>query len=396
MQILGSELKKLFKNRAIIIALAVFLLLDLFNIYRNYNISNGLEDYYVNALLKIETQLDGELTQDKADLIRSKVNELELLYSGEFQNQNEPDNRFDTGYAFWDLQLWSTYDNYLNKADEFRQSSEYKLESSLKNKEFFKGKNEFYTLANQLYYDTYSGRKITTIYDTDRLPEYFEYNFSSVLTVVILLLGIIPIFCNECECDMDIVLQTSTNGRRKSVNAKIITSLLFSFVATLVFFVTDFVGFMTFDRLDGLNQYVYAVQGYDNISLDIKVWQFIILQFVFRLMGMLIISLVFLLLSRIFKKSAAPFVCGLGYFFLVILCRVFLTNQAGDILNLFNPISMIVSYKSLSKFDIVNLFNHPVFMWQLMIFVGLIIIGVLYLIILCLPLRFELKVRHGK
>ena len=95
---------------------------------------------------------------------------------------------------------------------------------------------------------------------------------------------------------------TSKNGRRKTVNAKIIAALIFTFVITLLYSAFDFTGFMIFNRLDGLGQNIYAVQGYENCPLNIKVWQYILLQFVFKCVGMCLITLVFLLLSKLFKK----------------------------------------------------------------------------------------------
>ena len=76
MKIIKNELKKILKSKAIIIASVIFLILNLFNIYRNYNIENGVPDYYSDALIAAQQQLDGELTQDKINFINSKVNLL--------------------------------------------------------------------------------------------------------------------------------------------------------------------------------------------------------------------------------------------------------------------------------------------------------------------------------
>ena len=69
MKIIKNELKKILKSKAIIIASVIFLILNLFNIYRNYNIENGVPDYYSDALIAAQQQLDGELTQDKINFI---------------------------------------------------------------------------------------------------------------------------------------------------------------------------------------------------------------------------------------------------------------------------------------------------------------------------------------
>ena len=105
MKIIKNELKKILKSKAIIIASVIFLILNLFNIYRNYNIENGVPDYYSDALIAAQQQLDGELTQDKINFINSKVNLLSQQANGEYSEQKKPDEQFLTGYAFWDLNL---------------------------------------------------------------------------------------------------------------------------------------------------------------------------------------------------------------------------------------------------------------------------------------------------
>ena len=56
MKIIKNELKKILKSKAIIIASVIFLILNLFNIYRNYNIENGVPDYYSDALIAAQIQ----------------------------------------------------------------------------------------------------------------------------------------------------------------------------------------------------------------------------------------------------------------------------------------------------------------------------------------------------
>lgn len=227
MRIVKCELKKIFKNRVIFIALAVFLLLNIINIYRNYNIHKGVDDCVVTGQLYLREQLDGELTEDKQALIYQQAEKLSgLLYNEKYANQTAPENDFITGYAFWDSQLWNTYRDYIDKAQSFNENIEQKSAEALRKAEYYSGKNEYYEAENKLYYNTYSGRKITGIYDTNGLSGYFGYSLSSVLSVIMLLLGVIPIFSSECECDMDTVLLTSKNGSRKTAFAKIISALL--------------------------------------------------------------------------------------------------------------------------------------------------------------------------
>lgn len=396
MKLVASELKKLSKNRIIFIIIAAFILLDVFNIYRNYNISNGVPDGVAAAQRVLQNQLDGEITEEKTTLINTKIDELTELVNGEFNAQKEPDKRFLSGYAFWDLQLWESYQNYIERASEYADNLEGKIETASDNIAYYKDRNPFYSAENELYFHTYSNRIINEIYDTDTLPDYFSYSFSSVLMVIVLLIGVVPVFCNECECDMHTVLLTSRFGRRRTINAKIFSSVIFTIAVSLLFATADFFAFWSFDGIDGLSAPLYAVQGYENTSLSLSVFQFCILLFIIKTVGILVVSLIFLLFSRLFKKSVVPFVCGLVTFFLLMMSKVFFTNQIGRIINLFNPITLLTSNDLFMDFNVLNVLGQPIFMWQFALFVGMLIVAALFSVIAFLPLKIDIKLRAKK
>lgn len=396
MKLVASELKKLSKNRIIFIIIAAFILLDVFNIYRNYNISNGMPDGVAAAQRVLQNQLDGEITEEKTTLINTKIDELTELVNGEFNAQKEPDKRFLSGYAFWDLQLWESYQNYIERASEYADNLEGKIETASDNIAYYKDRNPFYSAENELYFHTYSNRIINEIYDTDTLPDYFSYSFSSVLMVIVLLIGVVPVFCNECECDMHTVLLTSRFGRRRTINAKIFSSVIFTIAVSLLFATADFFAFWSFDGIDGLSAPLYAVQGYENTSLSLSVFQFCILLFIIKTVGILVVSLIFLLFSRLFKKSVVPFVCGLVTFFLLMMSKVFFTNQIGRIINLFNPITLLTSNDLFMDFNVLNVLGQPIFMWQFALFVGMLIVAALFSVIAFLPLKIDIKLRAKK
>ena len=105
MRIIISELKKLVKSKIVIVALLLFLALDFTNIYRNYNVSSGFRDMskvVTEARVVLQKNLDGKITDDKVKLIKTQVEKLSKLETGEFSQQKEPDSQFMTGYAYYD------------------------------------------------------------------------------------------------------------------------------------------------------------------------------------------------------------------------------------------------------------------------------------------------------
>ena len=191
---LKCELKKLSKNRLIFVIIAVFVLLDIFNIYRNYNMDNGVPTGVSRANCEIRKKLNGSITEQKKKRVNLEISNLSKLINSKYKNQKKPDNRFLSGYAFWDLQLWQKYQNYFERAEDYSDNLANNLETANQNIGYYKDKNTFYKNENELYFNLYSGRMITEVFDTDSLPDYFGYSFSSILIVIVLLIGVIPCF----------------------------------------------------------------------------------------------------------------------------------------------------------------------------------------------------------
>ena len=393
MRIIISELKKLVKSKIVIVALLLFIALDFTNIYRNYNVSSGFRDMskvVTEARVVLQKNLDGKITDDKVKLIKTQVEKLSKLEAGEFSEQKEPDSQFMTGYAYYDSYLWGIFNNYLDHGQQYSEELSEKLYTSKENIDYYKGRNDYYVRENTLYQDTYSGRQIEEIYDTENLPDYFQYSFSAILIIIMLLLGVVPVFSGECESDMDIILNTTPLGRRKTILGKISSTLIYTVLVTLIFSVCDFIAFLIFGNMDGLNQKLYALDMFNYTPVDMKVWQFVLVMFAIKLLGMIILSLVFLLCSRLFKNSVTPFITGMIIFVLLMLCRTLFATHTGEVLNMLNPVSLIIYYSYFTSFSVVNIFGSPVFMYQLSVISGILIMTALILLIALMPLKIEL------
>ncbi|MGO5175127.1 ABC transporter permease [Ruminococcus sp. LCP21S3_E8] len=399
MRIICSEIKKLFKSKIIIVALLLFIALDFTNIYRNYNVSSGFRDMskvVTEARVVLQKNLDGKITDEKVNLIKTQVEKLSKLESGEFSRQKEPDSQFMTGYAYYDSYLWGIFNNYIDRSQQYSEELSEKLDTSKENIDYYKGRNDYYVRENTLYQDTYSKRQIEEIYDTENLPDYFQYSFSAILIIIMLLLGVVPVFSGECESDMDIILNTTPLGRRKTILGKISSTLIYTVLVTLIFSACDFIAFLVFGNMDGLNQKLYALDMFNYAPVDMKVWQFILVMFAIKLLGMIILSLVFLLCSRLFKNSVTPFITGMIIFVLLMLCRTLFTTHTGDVFNMLNPVSLIIYYSYFTSFSVVNVFGSPVFMYQLSVVSGILIMIALILLIALMPLKIELPKIKGR
>ena len=81
---------------------------------------------------------------------------------------------------------------------------------------------------------------------------------------------------------------------------------------------------------------------------------------------------------------------------LLMLCRTLFTTHTGDVFNMLNPVSLIIYYSYFTSFSVVNVFGSPVFMYQLSVVSGILIMIALILLIAFMPLKTELPKIKGR
>ncbi len=356
------ELKKLFIKKSLMVIIAFMCLFNIINIVRHYNIyaDGGLNDGMINrAKYTVLKLYGGELTEEKLnEIYRMKSQAQELAASGNYSLKYDPD-KYYCGYAFGDAMI------FIELADEAKRLADYsdnfsKLVSEseeLLKKDFI---NDYYKKINQKATEIYSSRELTALTNNKGIGDFFDYKFSSVLCIILLILGTVLIFTADRDAGADVYLESSVNGKGKSAAAKLIASSLYTLALTLLFFVIDLISFMVLLRIDGLEQPLYSLSSYFSTPLTMPIWQFIILYFLFRILGFLCITAVTSAITVILKTPILSVIASFALFMAMIVCKTYCLSDSKRWINLFNPLIPITAPKYLKRYDAMNIFSEPV------------------------------------
>ncbi len=366
MRILKYELIKIFHKKTIIIALLIFSVVNIYKInfcFKNNVIVNnehtvGIE--YSRGYWRAHDEISGLITSDKINFVKHRYKDAKAIVdSGNFSKKPNQTNTY-TGYIFGDMNMFrELYDrldycyNYGNRLDEV-------ISKAQENIEFYKEHNNSFEVENnRKIIDIYGARSIPEVYDTAGYEEFFKYDFSSLLIILLLILGLVSIFSGEKEVGMNIILSTSKYGKNATIYAKILASMLYIIFISGYFFVLDFICFSMVFKLLGYNLPIYAMSNFQNTPLNMKIWQFIIYSDIIKILGFGGIGALILLFSSIFSESLLPFVLSAGTISICVGVNDFLTGNVREFVCFINPVSLLTNRELFSKYNGVDIFGQP-------------------------------------
>ncbi len=349
------ELKKMLSSKLLIFAVLFLLFINGFNIYTvndkfhdKANLDVTLAEWQIYLLF------EGKITEKKTEALQNYKNDLELAAQGNAELERYYLN------AYSDLTLVSRFLGDLKNAEGYKEQINSLLNENEKQSSVYEKKDNGYLIKTaQLIGERYANREITEFYNVEPFDNYFGYDFSSVLILMLVFLASSKLFAGERESGMEILLKSTLKGKRELNNAKINVLVSFTVIICILFFLTDFFMFEKCLRFRGLDNPLYSIKNYIYTPLNISIGSFTILHILLKLIGITAFASLGALFSSLFDKSLIVFVCDVFALAFFMLLSVY-TNEALDVFNLFNPITMLLSRQMFFDFNAVNIFGFPV------------------------------------
>lgn len=376
------EWLKLLKKRYVLIALAVFLLLNVLLIRVQFEARSQLADSRRanerQAFLELFPHYEGELDADKAREIIREVNTLEpLAKAGGVQLTEDP--RYRTGflqteyslmkYLFHDPMAYAF--NYPSEAAEVRQQAE-------ADAVFFQhvGNAEQARISTELA-AAMTDRSIPRFSYLEPVDFLFKNQLSSLMLLLVLLAAFSSAFVEERESRMD-ELNGSSPARNKVALAKMLAALSFLPVCLILFSLSDWLGTLMAYRIApdwGLP--LYALPAFQFSELTLSFGAFYILSAFYRLLAFAFLTLLLLLLSSFFQRSL--YAAGLGF---GLAAALFFFGGADiplrwQFLQLMNPLMLLDREALFGTFSRINLFGRLMPLHHLALIVCLLLCFVL-------------------
>ena len=218
---------------------------------------------------------------------------------------------------------------------------------------FYSGKDNKKELAkNSLIYKLYSDRSIDNYYLTEWAEIYFRYEFSCLLILIMIILGISAAFSGEYESGMFMLIRAEGQTGR-TVNAKLISAAVYVFALVIIFLLSDLITISFLSPIDGMNAPIYSAELFKLSPLNGSFSEVIIACGALRFSVFLVIAEIIMLISVITKNTIASVVVS----FSLITALIIASDGSRTILN---PVNMLSSYNLISSFDCVYVSGHAV------------------------------------
>lgn len=355
MKIIYYEMRKSWLKTTTFI---VLLILTILNFIR-------MNDYCVNghtmtygergkSYYRLYETMCGELTEEKLAPFRERTNELkndvmDKSYSTEYQ----PD-KYYTGYVFGDFNLY-----YVDIGSEITYCVTYPNKSTAiatnaaENYNFYKSVgNNFEAKKNLNVYNSYQNRSIPEYRATYWTGLFFQHDFSSLLCIVMLILGLSTSFSTEKESGM-FQLITAAGSKNKTAAAKICSAVAYCGFLSLWFTACDLIFSDILLGVKGLDMPMYSAVIFQRTPFTFSLLAAILLWAGIRFLALLAISFMILMISKITPNTIIAMAVSFGSSLVLIL----LTSPFKSV---WNPVCALTPWTYIADYSVVNLFGKPV------------------------------------
>ncbi len=386
------EYRKHFCKSSIIAAIFLFSIFNVIKINSIYEenslLSKNNSPLWKSLYQVMYQEFGGNITKDKIEKLLSISRPLEKQIAEQTANKAMDNPNTYTGNIYQDTLFFRwCFVNPMKYDFQYKSYANDVVTLANENMTFFNTLGNIYEYRKNKYIaNLFHGRTISNFYYTEMYQYYLHYDFSSLLMLLICLYGLVGVFVSEKETEMDTLLLTTKSGGSRSVLAKILSSFLFVSGICMWFLLLDFASFsFVFDSLSAASAPLYAIQNFSDTSINITLFQYAVLSGLIKTAGMLVLAMVFLLLSCLFKNALLPFIIGLSIAFGLIYFQIVYSNSDHVILKAINPFSLIINRDLFRKTQFTNVCGVPIINYVVSLFFstvwsGLLLTGIAFFI----------------
>ena len=345
-KLIRFECKKALGRGVIRVILLILLALNAVNIERHHHIFKT--DPMAQGRYELYTELRGEMTEEKLARIRDNYSAAQQILSGSERDLVYNPERYYSGYAFGDANLWNEVKEELDRINGYEAEMN-ALADAARTANENPALSPYYRRQNEQIAACYAGRSLHQLSRLDGITALSEYRFSTVLLLMLLILIAGNLYVTERENGMAEMLCTAKNGGMKTAAAKLSAVLLITAGLCVLFSVMDFALFAYYYRIDGLSFPVYAVpsvnetNGFAQSPLSCTVWQYLLLKGAVRLLGLCVFASAFTVISAAIRSAVPVFFGSVLLTAAAMLCYTFWNTGAGTVINRVNPLRLLLT-----------------------------------------------------
>lgn len=339
LQLLYFEIRKNYLRRFVIAAFLLFLIINVVFICSNYiNGDYGSLAHFlahteenrstIDFYNQMHNKLDGALTKEKANFVVDENTRLESkIKNGAYSRDYQPDSY--TGYLWGDYVNFQTYFfRPVKYMALYAGNNQILVEKAIANIGFYKNYDNPYEVSkNEFIVKHYSNRSITSFYETKQWEKLFDYELSDFLILLLMILGLAPIFVKEKETNMLALITSNNYGRINLSYIKVVSSLIYISFLVLVFSCINLLVYGLLYGFGGLSLPQYAIEQYQYTPFNGSVLSFYLMLVLLKLIGAVSFGLMILLISSLSGRVIFPFLMSMLIFFVGMFLSGYMQSE---------------------------------------------------------------------
>lgn len=313
------ELKKVLRSKSLIALLGVLLFLNAAQII--YKVYPDCHGSLYEGKKKILAEIEGPITQENYDFLLNNYNTTQQkVEAGDYQT-NRIDKNTYSGYVFGDNQLFSElfedYKNCINYSDSIKNI----ITIAKENKQLTT--NDSWKEYNNELLKTYKQRNLSYYYDYTLINSHLNYNFSFLLSLVLIIMLTTVIFLKEKQEGTVIYYKLVRNGKKKIFLPKIIILILISGLISIIFSLETFIIYFFLGANKGWLQPLYAIADFKFSASSISIASYIIINNLMQILGCMLFALTIMTVFKFIKYNYQGVIIG----FIILVLSIFAYNS---------------------------------------------------------------------
>lgn len=392
-RIIIFELKKLFRNRLILVMLALLSILNVYHIYSDYAENVETEKSYYDAYFNVYKDVSGSWDTETIEYVVAEYEKAKAIVdAGKFSTEpNQPGTY--TGYIFGDYGLFKKIKTEMETLYHYGGTMTELSQKAADNVAFYQQKgNNYLAKVNQKIEKAYQNRNVSAFYDTFGLTEYFKYDFSTLLILILLIPMLSPLFAKEHEIEMYGLLKITPNFRKMSVCKMLAGAIAICFVS-VIFLLEDLLTFTYLYHISGFSQPIYTLSAFFYSTLTVSISSYILLNAALKLLGFLVLGGVCMFVSSLVKNEILPFCASFAVTLILVVTDAFIKH---DLVSIFNPVTLFSNGKLFREFQVTSIFETPVYTFILPIAAAVLELILLYTLTVFISCAAKRRLRRCK
>lgn len=347
------EIKKILSCKILMISMIVAFIFSMaisYNAYANEKINLREFSAYI-----------GDFSEQKYDVIEQKVMEL--------QNKYEETQNVDVMFVYLTLDKDAlNCHNVVEYRDSVISDSEIKI----------KTESGYYKRMNETINKLYGKKTNLVIGESETLNEVYDLfcvtDIVDIVFIIVIILFSSYLFLNEHNNNTFYMIKSSYRGGKLSYRNKIVVTLFFSIMASVVETLGMTIWSVFWNKIDQWNTSILLNNAFLHSPYSITLFEMIIVVVIMRAIGFFVLSSVFIFVSLFFKSNIVPIAIntfiGLGGIAInYILSGKYFALSGGtireaenyDILRKYTPFPLISeSVNYFKEYEPINLMGVPI------------------------------------